>query len=240
MWQNSRCSILFHLLVPGGKWQTVTSSPVSAARTASWSFQRRAHLAVGAAGVAGDQQPPRPPVAEAALGPPPQPQRVHGERGGVAAGADGHEAPVRRDVVDAVRDDLPELLVGEVVVADLHRVPGGPPGPPGPGKRADQLLLLRVRRHHRVPGGGELRDHRVDVPELRVPVRVLPPLQHPRHPLQAVAVLPQHPRDRVLPAPETQRGQLPLQVPQRQRRPRHRRHRVAPRGRLQQPPQRRP
>ena len=23
IWENSRCSILFHLLVPGGKWQTV-------------------------------------------------------------------------------------------------------------------------------------------------------------------------------------------------------------------------
>jgi hypothetical protein len=23
MWQNSRCPILFHLEVPGGKWQTV-------------------------------------------------------------------------------------------------------------------------------------------------------------------------------------------------------------------------
>ena len=38
MWQNSRCSILFHLLVPGGKWQTAIRRPVSAARTASWSF----------------------------------------------------------------------------------------------------------------------------------------------------------------------------------------------------------
>ena len=28
MWENSRCSILFHLLVPGGKWQTVIASPV--------------------------------------------------------------------------------------------------------------------------------------------------------------------------------------------------------------------
>ena len=25
-WQNSRCSILFHLLVPGGKWHTVICS----------------------------------------------------------------------------------------------------------------------------------------------------------------------------------------------------------------------
>src|SRR5262245_32402662 len=31
--------MLFHLLVPGGKWQTVTSSPVSLARLASFVFQ---------------------------------------------------------------------------------------------------------------------------------------------------------------------------------------------------------
>jgi len=34
MWQNSRCSILFHLEVPGAKWQTVISSPVPAASLA--------------------------------------------------------------------------------------------------------------------------------------------------------------------------------------------------------------
>jgi hypothetical protein len=35
IWENSRCSILFHLEVPGGKWQQVISRPVSAARAAS-------------------------------------------------------------------------------------------------------------------------------------------------------------------------------------------------------------
>ena len=38
---NSRCSIMFHLLVPGGKWQTVTASPVPAANRASWVFHAR-------------------------------------------------------------------------------------------------------------------------------------------------------------------------------------------------------
>jgi len=42
MWENSRCSILFHLEVPGGKWHTVISSPVSAARAASPVFHARA------------------------------------------------------------------------------------------------------------------------------------------------------------------------------------------------------
>ena len=41
MWENSRCSILFHLEVPGGKWQTVIASPVSSANAASSAFQAR-------------------------------------------------------------------------------------------------------------------------------------------------------------------------------------------------------
>ena len=41
MWENSRCSILFHLEVPGGKWQQVISSPVSTASAASSAFHAR-------------------------------------------------------------------------------------------------------------------------------------------------------------------------------------------------------
>ena len=39
-----RCSILFHLLVPGGKWQTSISRPVSSARRCSSVFHRRVRL----------------------------------------------------------------------------------------------------------------------------------------------------------------------------------------------------
>ena len=41
MWLNSRCSILFHFEVPGGKWHTVILSPVWAASSASPAFQTR-------------------------------------------------------------------------------------------------------------------------------------------------------------------------------------------------------
>src|ERR1035437_3763970 len=41
IWENSRCSILFHLLVPGGRWATVTLRPDSAAKAASSTFQAR-------------------------------------------------------------------------------------------------------------------------------------------------------------------------------------------------------
>src|SRR5262249_29230830 len=36
--ENRRCSILFHLLVPGGKWQTETSIPVSSANRCNSHF----------------------------------------------------------------------------------------------------------------------------------------------------------------------------------------------------------
>src|SRR5487761_1966501 len=42
--ENSRCSILFHLLVPGGKWQTCSSRPVSSARRCSSVFHSRTLL----------------------------------------------------------------------------------------------------------------------------------------------------------------------------------------------------
>ena len=38
---NSRCSIRFHLLVPGGKWATVTDSPVSSAKPCHSRFHSR-------------------------------------------------------------------------------------------------------------------------------------------------------------------------------------------------------
>ncbi len=41
MWLNSRCSILFHLDVPGGMWQTVIARPVVSARAASSFFHSR-------------------------------------------------------------------------------------------------------------------------------------------------------------------------------------------------------
>jgi hypothetical protein len=44
MWQNIRCSILFHLLVPGGKWHTWMAIPSPAARSCKATFQSRHRL----------------------------------------------------------------------------------------------------------------------------------------------------------------------------------------------------
>ena len=41
IWENSRCSILFHFEVPGGRWQTVMVRPVDSASSASSVFHSR-------------------------------------------------------------------------------------------------------------------------------------------------------------------------------------------------------
>src|SRR5438552_15862751 len=78
--ENRRCSILFHFEVPGGKWHTSTSSPVSSTNFCSSIFHRRGRLPVEppqSAGIvrreAGGERPqPRcPPPRRSA--PPPDP-----------------------------------------------------------------------------------------------------------------------------------------------------------------------
>src|SRR5262249_44338622 len=41
IWLNKQCSILFHLLVPGGKWHTRIDNFNSSANSCSATFQRR-------------------------------------------------------------------------------------------------------------------------------------------------------------------------------------------------------
>src|SRR3954447_11497319 len=44
MWQNIRCSILFHLLVPGGRWHTLIRNPVASDNSCTASFHSRTRL----------------------------------------------------------------------------------------------------------------------------------------------------------------------------------------------------
>ena len=41
MWQNNRCSTLFHLLVPGGKWHTLNVRSISSAKLWTATFHAR-------------------------------------------------------------------------------------------------------------------------------------------------------------------------------------------------------
>ena len=53
--ENSRCSILFHLEVPGGRWQTVTFEAGLGGERGEFGLPQPQSGAVGAAGVGGDQ-----------------------------------------------------------------------------------------------------------------------------------------------------------------------------------------
>ncbi len=52
-----RCSILFHLLVPGGMSPTVMTRPIVAASLASSTLKARERVAVRPAGIGGDHEP---------------------------------------------------------------------------------------------------------------------------------------------------------------------------------------
>src|SRR5262245_12065719 len=118
MWQNIRCSILFHWLVPGGKWHTEMPRPVSSASRCNLHLPQPASAPVRAAAVGCDQQPPRLRIGPAPHVPPPPPERLDGELGRVVTHPDADPPGVRRHVVDAVGDGLALALVDEVV--DLH------------------------------------------------------------------------------------------------------------------------
>jgi hypothetical protein len=171
MWENNRCSILFHFEVPGGRWHTVISSPVSAANAASSAFDAR--VAVGPAAVCADQQRGRGRVAVLAHRVPPVADALHGERGGVVVDPDRDPADVGGQVVDAVRDGLAQLGVFEVVHVDLLGGPLGRPFLAAVLELADQLFLLGVHADHRLARGERGRGPLVEVAELAVPVGVL-------------------------------------------------------------------
>ena len=240
MWANSRCSILFHLEVPGGKWHAVISRPVPRASAASSSFHARPAAAVGAARVGGDQQAPgigvasgpRRPTTGRSSRPRTRPCRGRRRR--------STQPVVRGQVVDPVRDRLAQLLVREVVILDQDRIAGGPPFTAAVAAVADQFLLLGVDADHRLPGVAVLPGLLVQVPELGVPVRDLVPLDGLRVALQAEALFTQQVSHRVRADAVALAGELGGQRPQRFRRPPQRRHRITPLIGLHQRQQRRP
>ena len=154
-------------------------------------------------------------------------------------GADVHPAGVGGQVVDPVRDRLAQAVLGEVVRRGLARAGPGPPFAAGVLELPDQLLLLGVHADHRVAGVLVGPGLLVDVPELRVPVRVLLALDGLGVALQAEPLLVQQVTDRVRADLVALAGQLGRQRPGRLDRPPQRRHRIAPLIRLDQRQQRR-
>jgi hypothetical protein len=166
-----RCSILFHFDVPGGSGRLGFAA--GAVRESLQLIAPQAGAGVvGGAGVCGDRQRRGVGVTGLAQVLPPIDDRVDREGRGVAGDPDTDPALIGGQVIDAVGDRVPELLVLEVVPANLDR--------PAPGLKlaadrleiADQLALLGIHADHRLTGRDRLADRLVDVLKLRVTIRV--------------------------------------------------------------------
>ena len=154
-------------------------------------------------------------------------------------GADGHPAGISGQVIDAVRHRLARAVPGEVMGPGRHRLALGPPFPARVLELTDQLLLLGVHADHRIRGALMGLDLLVDVPELRIAVRVPLALDGLGVALQAEPLGPQQVTNGVGADPVTLAGQLRRQVAGQLGRPPQRRHRITALLRLHQGQQRR-
>ena len=148
---NSRCSILFHLLVPGGKWQTDREMCFVGQRL-QLGLPEAGAVAVGAAAVGGDRQAGGGRVAARAELEPPAADRLNGELGGVIVDSDVDPADIVGDVVDTVGGGLAQFGVAEVVGAYLLGLALATQLAPGVLEVADEFFLLGVDRDRRLPG----------------------------------------------------------------------------------------
>src|SRR5467141_390174 len=171
MKEKRRCSILFHLLVPGGRWLTTMSRPNSLASFCNSRFHSRT------------REPLLPPPSavisnRVASGYRARPTVLHHWRMLLTANAavswstPTHPTRIGGEVVDPVRHRAAELLDQEVVDPDFFRVALGAIFAPVVAEIADQFLFLGVDGDHWLPFGQRRGHLGVDVAELRIPVGV--------------------------------------------------------------------
>lgn len=124
--REQRCSMRFHFEVPGGKWQTAMTMPISSARRASPSIHGRRRYPLQPPGAGTDEQ-----VAGLRVGGPNVRYRVGASRRRrwrVVFGPHRHPPLVSAQVEDAVGDRLGHRGIPEVVDRHILRLPLGPPG----------------------------------------------------------------------------------------------------------------
>src|SRR6516165_6344762 len=143
MKEKSRCSILFHLLVPGGRWLTTMSRPSSLA-SLQFAFPQPHPPAVAAAAVRGDQQAGGVGVTRLPEVEPPLADAVDREGGGVVVDADTDPAGIRGKIIDAIGHRTTKFLDQEIVDPDRFRISLRPIFPAMVAEVADQFLLLGV------------------------------------------------------------------------------------------------
>ena len=153
---KSRCSMRFHLLVPGGWWATVMDRSGFVGEGLQFALPQANASAVAATAIGGDQEAGRAGIAAFPQGAPPAPDALDGEGCGIVIDTDIDPARVGRDVVDAVGRDLAEFGYLEVVHAHRLGIAFGPQLAATILEVADQLLLLRIDRDRRLAGALEL------------------------------------------------------------------------------------
>src|SRR5206468_12805604 len=102
MKEMSRCSFLFHLLVPGGRWLTTISRPSSLASFCSSRFHSRTREPLLPPAVRGDQQSGGLGIARPTDSTPPLSDAIDGERSRVMVNADTHPTRIGSEVIDPV------------------------------------------------------------------------------------------------------------------------------------------
>lgn len=119
---------MFHLLVPGGRWQTITGMPISS--TNFWSSipafagtcLPEAHArAVRSAAIRRDHEPLGVRVALLPHHAPPTADGVDRERRGIVIDAHADPTFVVGDIVDAIGHGAPEVAVDEVMNTHFFR-----------------------------------------------------------------------------------------------------------------------
>src|ERR1035441_5321662 len=194
----------------------------------------------GAAGVApaaisGDRQARRVGVARTAEVRPPRPDRIDRERARVVGDPDRHHALVGLHVEHAEWDRVPEILVLEIVGADLHRPARRLVLPPDSLEIAYQFSLFAVHADHRLARLKRRPSDLVDIPKLRVAIRMILALTRLLVGVQPIAEaleqLPDRPITNLVPG----RRQRPRELLQALRGPPQRRHRIPTRIRIHQP-----
>jgi hypothetical protein len=101
-------------------------------------------VAIGAACVSGNQEPPRLGIKRLAHALPPPPDTLHGEGGGVVVGADTYPRFILANIVNPIGVDPTQLAVDEVVDPYLLGLSLGPKLTAAVLERPDQFFLLGI------------------------------------------------------------------------------------------------
>src|SRR6516162_603478 len=104
---------------------------------------------------------------------PPAPNALYRKSGGVVIHANIDPAAVLRQVIDAVRSDLPQGANFKIMHANLFGLSLRAPFAASVLKVAHQLLLLGIHRNHRLPARQVLLHFLVEVPKLSVAIGML-------------------------------------------------------------------